>query len=72
MSHCEPDRITKNLSGAVVSMSSVVSTNCLSFLSPSEAQSKEWKGTLQRERACVAAAFPASEVKTPQMIGFQH
>lgn len=64
MSHSEPDRITKNVSGAVVSRTSVVSTNCFGFLSPSEARWKEWKGTPQRESTCIAAVFPASQVNS--------
>lgn len=60
----EPSRLSKDLSGAVVSLSSVVSLNWLCFLSPSQAQSKEWKGTLQRESTCVAAVFPASPVNS--------
>lgn len=60
----EPSRLSKDLSGAVVSLSSVVSLNWFCFLSPSQAQSKEWKGTLQRESTCVAAVFPASPVNS--------
>lgn len=42
----------------------MVSTNCFCFCSPSEAQSDEWKGTPQRERAGIAPLFPASQVNS--------
>lgn len=62
MSLSGPNRITKNLSRAVGWASSLVSTNCLCFCSPSDAQSEEWKGTPQRQRTSTAPVFPGSPV----------
>ena len=60
-----PGRMTKNLSGSVVSVSSVVSANCFCFFALHQKLSqRSERETPQRERASIAPVFPASQVNS--------